>query len=185
MFNPWAFWFFCSFPLLFAWVFAMVKFPETHCNFFYALMFPIIIMLGITGLGWSGSRPDDYWIKMPKARLARSGYFTLRNRRLCPAPTGKWSNKEKANLIFLFNGMEIETSFLDERGVRHELNFRVHFTALNDTPDQFSTFYHWYHELHVKMPNADAVFEHMKTGKDASLFRIEFPINLTIPAINA
>jgi len=186
MFNPWTFWALFSLFLFCSWVLAMAVFPETHCDLYYVLMFPIIIAIALTLLSWSSCCSDDYWIKVPKTRLEGSKYLTLLNGKLCPATPGRWSREEMSELFFLYDGMAMEISFLDERGVRHELNFRVHFSAANPATEDFAKFYQWYYELHVKMPNADAVFEHMKGGNaQPMIFRIEFPINPTIPAINA
>ena len=185
MFNPWTFWALFSLFLLFSWVFALVKFPETHGDLYYVLMFLLIIAIAITGFGWSCCRLDDYWIKVPKTRLTGSKYLAILNGKIYPATSGRWSREEMSELFFLYDGMTMKTSFLDERGVRHELNFRVHFRAVNPETEDFAKFYQWYYELHVKMLDTNAVFEHMKEGNAQPLvFRIEFPINPTVPAIN-
>jgi hypothetical protein len=153
------------------------------------LLVSLSVIFSITLLGWGFHHRENDCIKVPKSWPARSGYFTLLDGKLCGAASGKWSLSQMENLIYLFDNMAIETSYLDETGVRHELNFRVKFDRNADiTFTDFLAFYKWYYDLFAAMPNTAAVLEHIKQQSSPDVphrhFHIQFPLNPSIPPVN-
>lgn len=192
LFNPWTRWFigaillFAAVPMTIGINYAITGLVLEESWWLHRIFFLGCAAFFITLALWGFHERQNDWIKVPKKNLTlRGGYFVLLASKLCVATPGRYSRKEMKNLIYLFDGMEVETSFLDERGVRHELNFRVHFSSRWPISDHATGFYRWYQELHAKMPNTDAVLEHLRENKTPLLFKIEFPINPTIPALNA
>lgn len=179
IFNPWKPWGIGAFGIFVLALVGLWIMQESTPSWYSTVL---IFSGAICAITFFGSILDDEWVKVPKNLTNESGYWHVTTAGFAAAESRSWYGREKDELIYLFDGMPITISYLDEVGAERQLHFLVRFKyAGGPLYARYLCFYKWYREI----PKTIAAIEYVMYPA-SPFFSIEQLITApAMPAMNA